>query len=196
MASTKLTRKEQAAETKNLLFQTALQLLEQVPFEQITIRDIVKQAGVSIGTFYNYYATKLDVYYETYLIADEFFENTVKKEVALISDTLGKLRCYFDNYSRYNCEISGPALTRLLYNVDNHQFDRQTHTGMLPLLTGIIKEGLENGTLHSDLSPEEITEFLMIALRGQVYHWCTHDCSYDLPNKIAAQSELLLKIFL
>lgn len=196
MAETKLTRKEQAAETKKMLFSSALQLLREEGFDKITIRDIVRRAGVSIGTFYNYYTTKLDVYYETYIIADEYFDTIVKSELEQIPDTRKKLHCFFDYYARYNCEISDPALTRLLYNSDNKCFDRHSDIGMLPLLTSIIEEGLKNGTLTAVQSASEITRFLMISLRGLVYDWCTHDCLYDLRQAVADYSELLLKIFI
>ena len=196
MAETKLTRKEQAAETKKMLFSSALQLLREEGFDKITIRDIVRRAGVSIGTFYNYYATKLDVYYETYIIADEYFDTIVKSELEQIPDTHQRLHCFFDYYARYNCEISDPALTRLLYNADNKCFDRHSDIGMIPLLTSIVEEGLKDGTLTATQSATEITRFLMISLRGLVYDWCTHDCSYDLRQAVADYSELLLKIFL
>lgn len=196
MAETKLTRKEQAAETKKMLFSSALQLLREEGFDKITIRDIVRRAGVSIGTFYNYYTTKLDVYYETYIIADEYFDTIVKSELEQIPDTRKKLHRFFDYYARYNCEISDPALTRLLYNSDNKCFDRHSDIGMLPLLTSIIEEGLKDGTLTAVQSASEITRFLMISLRGLVYDWCTHDCSYDLRQAVADYSELLLKILL
>lgn len=73
----KLNRKDQAAQTRLLVFNTALKLLEHKDFEDIKIRDIVSEAGVSIGTFYNYFSTKLDVFYETYTLADDYFAEEV-----------------------------------------------------------------------------------------------------------------------
>ena len=66
----KTRRQLQAEQTKDKLFEAAVSLLAEKDFEQITIRDIVAKAHVSIGTFYNYYSTKMEVFYETYRVAD------------------------------------------------------------------------------------------------------------------------------
>lgn len=192
----KLTRKEQAAETKKLLFDTALQLLEEKEFDKITIRDIVNKANVSIGTFYNYYSTKLDVYYETYMIADEYFETTVKQELAKLDDIPEKILKFFDYYASYSCEITDLALTRILYNSANKCFDRHSDVGMMPLLVSILEEGLQKGIIKSDKPATELGQFLMISIRGQVYHWCTNDGSYDLKEAVAEHAGLLMRIFL
>ena len=196
MEENKLTRKEQAMETKKLLFDTALQLLEEKEFDKITIRDIVKRANVSIGTFYNYYSTKLDVYYETYIIADEFFETTVKQELTQIPDILDRLYAFFDYYAKYSCEITDLALTRILYNSANKCFDRHSDVGMMPLLVSILAEGLQAGILKSTKTAHELGQFLMISMRGQVYHWCTNDGSYDLRAAVSEHAHMLMQIFI
>ncbi len=195
MNDVKLTRKEQAEETKKLIFEKALELLAEKDFEKITVRDIVKKANVSVGTFYHYYSTKLDVYYETYIIADEYFETVVKSEINQLTGTREKLELFFDYYAKYNCEITNLSLTQILYNSANKCFDRNSDIGMIPILISILQEGLDIGVLKSDRSAKEIAQFLMISIRGQIYHWCTNDGNYDLKNAIAEHLNLLFKAF-
>lgn len=196
MNDVKLTRKEQAEETKKLIFNKALELLEEKDFEKITVRDIVKKANVSIGTFYHYYSTKLDVYYETYIIADEYFETVVKPNINQLTNTREKLELFFDYYARYNSEITDLTLTQILYNSANKCFDRNSEIGMIPLLISILQEGLDANLIKSDKSAEEIAQFLMISIRGQVYHWCTNDGNYDLREATREHIHLLLQIFI
>lgn len=196
MKDVKLTRKEQAEETKKLIFNKALELLEEKDFEKITVRDIVKKANVSIGTFYHYYSTKLDVYYETYIIADEYFETVVKPNVHQLTSTKEKLELFFDYYARYNCEITDLSLTQILYNSANKCFDRNSNIGMLPILTSILQEGLDANIIKGDKSAKEIAQFLMISIRGQVYHWCTNDGNYDLREATKEHLHMLLQIFI
>ena len=188
-----MTRKEQAAKTREILFNAAMDLLGTKPFEEITVRDIVSKAGVSIGTFYNYYSSKLDVFYETYILADEFFESTVRQELETISDGEEKVFLFFDYYARYSSEITNLSLTRILYNTDNKYFDRNVSWGMHPLLISIIKYGQENKTFRNDIPSENISKFLLISVRGQVYDWCTHDGSYNLRAAVKEQVKLLLE---
>ncbi|MCD8324884.1 MAG: TetR/AcrR family transcriptional regulator [Clostridiales bacterium] len=191
----KLSRKQQAEETRLLVFNTALSLLEERDFEEITIRDIVKAAGVSIGTFYNYFSSKLDVYYETYFLADAYFEEEVAP--LLTQSTLReRLLFLFDRYAAYSSEITSMSLTKILYNSNNKHFMRQTDTGIIPVLTRTLQQGMDSGELVCEESATEIASFLMIAARGQVYDWCIHDGSYILREAMAGMIGKLLRIYL
>ncbi len=192
MSENKKTRKQQAQETKRHIFDTALELLNQREFEQIKVRDIVKAAQVSIGTFYNYYETKLDVFYETYQLADEYFEETVAS--LLIQETAyERILCFFSYYARYSCEVTDLSLTKILYNSNNKRFNRPGDRGMRSVLRAQVQYGLDRGELHTDEPAEQVAEFLMIAARGLVYNWCTQDGGYDLP---AAMKQFISRLLI
>lgn len=191
MVEEKLTRKEQAEKTREILFNAAMELLDNEPFEQITVREIVKRAGVSIGSFYNYYSSKLDVYYETYIFADEYFEDTVKPLLEHIDGPKAKLLKFFEYYAGYSSEITNLSLTRILYNADNKCFDRNRDFGMFPLLKSIVEEGQKDGSFRTDMTSEEISRFLMVSTRGVVYDWCTHDGAYNLKEAVKKHVVLL-----
>lgn len=190
----KLTRKEQAEETKLLVFNTALKLLDENPFEQIKIRDIVKAANVSVGTFYNYFSTKLDVYYETYCLADEYFKNEV--EPALVQEQVkDRVLCFFEHYAAYSAEKTSLSLTKILYNSSNRCFIRQSTDGMHPLLVQLLQKGLDDGQLATSETAEEIADFLMVSVRGLVYDWCIRDGSYNLKKAMYTHVEKLMRIY-
>ena len=95
----KTRRQLQAEQTKDKLFEAAVSLLAEKDFEQITILDIVAKAHVSIGTFYNYYSTKMEVFYETYRVADHYFSEVVAP--ALTQGTVyERILAFFDYYAR------------------------------------------------------------------------------------------------
>lgn len=183
MKTTKITRKQQADATKRKIFESALTLLMQRGYEKVTVRDIVDGANVSVGSFYNYYNSKLDVYFETYSIADNYFETVVAAELEGRSFE-EKFFLYFSHYARYSSEITGLALSKLLYFPDNNRFDRGDDAGMHRVLITVLQEGLDTGKLRSDVQASELAQFLLIAARGLVYNWCTHDGSYDLVKAV------------
>lgn len=178
-AENKSKRQLQAEQTKDNLFIAAVELLTEKDFDDITIRDIVARAQVSIGTFYNYYSTKMEVFYETYRIADHYFTETV---APLLSQgtVLERIMAFFDYYAHYSSDLTDMRMTKLLYNPDNTFFSRDPHQGMVGVLIGILQQGLEEGALAGGESADEIAEYLMIAIRGLVYNWCTCNGSYDL----------------
>lgn len=190
----KTARQMQAENTKRKIFDAATQLLAEQDFESITIRDIVKSAEVSIGTFYHYYESKIDVFYETYQVADEYFENTVAPMVAG-PDTLHDLRVFFEQYAIYNADMTDYRLTRLLYLPDNRYFNRPRDKGMVRVLGDILRRGVDRGDLVCDTTIDDMCDYFMISMRGLVYNWCTTDRAYDLKARMACFLDRLVKAF-
>ena len=193
---TKNKRQLQTAQTKISLFNAAESLLSEKDFSQITIRDIVSRANVSIGTFYNYYTTKMEVFYETYQVADRYFDEVVSHQLPQGSP-LAQILCFFDHYARYSSEMTDMKMTRLLYNPDNPYFNRPAQGGMVGLLMDLIQECLDAGELVSrGDSVEDMASYLMISIRGLVYHWCTLNGSYDLRARTQVFTQRLLGAYL
>ena len=57
----KPTRKEKAAETKRKIFETAVRLIKEIGYNNVTISEICKAAGVAKGSFYVHYNSKEDI---------------------------------------------------------------------------------------------------------------------------------------
>lgn len=188
------TRSQKAEETKRHIFHVALQMLDERNFDDIKVRDIVKAAQVSIGTFYNYYNTKLDVFYETYQLADEYFVQTVAPKLTHPS-VRDRLLLFFDEYAKYSSEITDISLTKVLYNSNNTCFDRSKEYGIRQVLREQIQWGLDKGDLRTVDSADEIANFLLVASRGLVYNWCTHDGEYALRPAMARFVSRLLNAF-
>jgi AcrR family transcriptional regulator len=190
----KRNRRQQAEDTKRHIFNVALKMLDERGFEAIKVRDIAEAAGVSVGTFYNYYTTKLNVFYETYRLSDEYFQTVVAPRLTQPT-ARERILSFFDEYARYSSEITDLSLTKVLYNADNHCFDRDDPNAMRHLLEAQVQLGLDNGELHTQLSADEVSHFLMIAARGLVYNWCTHDGSFPLRPAMEGYITQLLRGF-
>lgn len=188
-------RQLQAEQTKDKLFYAAVELLGERDFDEITIRDIVARAQVSIGTFYHYYSTKMDVFYETYRLADGYFTEVVAPQLGQPTAS-EQILAFFDHYACYSSELTSPKLTRLLYNPDNKFFNRDPADGMVGVLIEVVRRGLQSGQLAGGDTAEEIVSYLMITARGLVYHWCTTDRAYDLHAAMQRFVQRLLKAYL
>lgn len=195
MSVIKKSRKDQAEETKLLIFNAALKLLDEIGFEKITVRDIVRAANVSVGLFYYYYSSKLDVFYETYHLADQYFENTVAPQLTQES-ACQRILCFFDHYASYCCDITSIALTSILFNSSNKCFIRKNSIGILRILPELMAYGQTIEEFSKEASPEEMARFFMVSVRGLVYDWCIHDGSYDLHAAIRLHVEKLLRCYM
>lgn len=188
----KITRRQlQAVETKKRLFDAALSLLLESDFEKITVRDIVNRAQMSVGTFYVYFPSKMDVYYETYAEADAYFLDQVAP-VLCEPLAVDRMLHFFDAYARFVLKTPGLRLSKLLYNPYNKMFVRQ-NSNMSDVLRVVIEYGMSKGEFINSMTVEEAADFCLISARGLVYNWCTRDGDFDLVEAMRTYTKRLLR---
>ena len=174
-------RQKQALRTKNKIFDVTVELISENGFSNVNIEDICKAADVSVGTFYNYYKSKNEVFYELYSRADDFFKDKVDDSLHT-ADTMESILEYFDCYSVYCMKTGVHTMTQMM-NASNKNFNI-TGRYMQGLLIDIFQRGLDNGNIKSEKSAIELCDFYFIIARGVLFDWCLHDGIYDLKHKI------------
>lgn len=195
MAKQKLTKRQvQANKTKSKIYNVAVDLMEKKGFNNVTIEEISKKARVSVGAFYHYYKSKEDIFFEIYKMADEYFENVVAPKLRGSNlNSLEQIVMFFKFYAKYNVE-RGLENASQLYNTKNKLFiDKNRY--MIKLLQEIIAEGQEKNEISTDMTSEDITEYLFIVSRGVVIDWCLHEADYDLEEKMEKFIRRLVVIF-
>jgi AcrR family transcriptional regulator len=184
----------QAEATKQHIFETTIRLMNKNGFNNMTIQDIIEQAGVSVGTFYHYFSSKEDVFFKLYSKADEYFESVVLPQLSGQGLTANEqILLFFDNYAKFN-EANGLEYVSLLYSTKNKFFIEKKRF-MITLLFDIIKSGQDNRELTRDETPETITNYLFVLSRGVIFDWCIHDGSYNLVEAMISHVHLALRIF-
>ena len=195
MARQKLTKRQvQANKTKSKIFKVANELMEKKGFTNITIEDISKKAGVSVGAFYHYYNSKDDILYEIYKMADEYFKNEVAHQLEKDNlSSVDRIVLFFKFYAKYNME-RGLENDSQIYNTKNKLFIAKDRY-MINLLREIIAKGQAENEIFGEMTPESITEYLFIVGRGVVFDWCLHDGDYNLEEKMEKFMRRLVVIF-
>lgn len=174
----KLTNRQiQAINTKNNIYNAAVELLENNGYQNIRIEDICKKAGVSVGSFYTHFNSKNDILVEIFKRADDYFRDEVSKSLGNKS-VFDKIIDYFDYYAKYD-ESLGIDMAKQLYTFDNKMFITEGRY-MQGLLNELIIDAQKNGYLPLDIPAAEITKQLFVVARGVVYDWCLHDGGYNV----------------
>lgn len=184
-------RQAQAIKTKNKIFKTAFDMMQKHGFDNITIEDISKKAGVSVGSFYYYFKSKQDILSEIFHRADVYFKEEVEGKFSSIDPAL-QIAEYFDHYAKYSIS-NNIDFTKQLYHTENKMFIRKDRE-LYQILLSIIKQGQGNGSLTLSMTAEELADFLFVVGRGLVFDWCLHDGSYDLEQAMTRCFHSLLPI--
>jgi TetR/AcrR family transcriptional regulator, fatty acid metabolism regulator protein len=185
-------RKKQAIETKQRIYDAAVSIMQKHGFESATIEKICKKAKVSVGSFYVYYKSKQDVIVEVYASADHYFRDVVEPQIRPLSYR-NKALTFFHHYALYNIR-TGLDFVRRLYGSESQLFvarDRYMHI----LLREILEQSIQAGQYTSDMPQAEAEQFMFVLARGIVSDWCLYEGSYPLEEKMKYYFERILPLF-
>jgi TetR/AcrR family transcriptional regulator, fatty acid metabolism regulator protein len=173
-------RKEQAINTKNNLLQAAKKLVTEKRFDQITIDEIRKEAGVSIGTFYHHFKSKDEIFSILFSkidkeLFDDFHQvnNDIPSEDILIN--------YFNTLAITLTEFGWPIVKENFF-YDNIFYNKNQK--LRSALLEIIIDGQSNGCIKKRMPSEELTDYLLTMARGIVLEWCYWEGTYSLKDKM------------
>ncbi len=172
------------SETQQIIFDTAMRLMSEKGFQGTTVRDICAEAGIPIGTFYNCYKSKVEIFKRIYDAGDAYIRTDGKGEALSATE---KLRAFADRYARLN-EQTGIEVLRGLFYPSNEWFSMERP--MQLYTRRFVEEGQRRGELRADLTADEIVLGLFDILRGVCYNWCVCDGDFDLKKRIAFHMEL------
>lgn len=176
----KLTRKEQALNTKKNIYEAAITLVQEKGFENVSIEDITTRANTAKGTFYLYFKSKQDLIYHTIDMYDEIsFRSYEKvKDLPTFEQQLVQYLCYANEEILLIGEKILNALIGLNLTQERKFVIAEGRT-VLEVLGKIVEKGLETGELSIEHSAEYYMEMIIIFMQGLDYYWCNAENGFD-----------------
>jgi len=179
---------KKSALTRDRIYKASMTLMYENGFQGTTIRAICERAGVSVGTFYNYFRSKGDILHDIYYEADELFRVNVANQLDGKSCD-EQLYIFAARYAKLN-QDTGLDVMRVLFNPENTWFS--IRRPMQEVLYHIIEGGQKAGTITDETSAGDLVDYIFGMLRGVCYSWCVANGDFDLEERMLA----MLKLFL
>ncbi len=174
----------QGNETKKRIIDCARRLFVEKGYNNVTVDEIISEAGSSKGGFYTHFKTKEDLIFSMVPIIDEaygaFFktdrtyENTVEKIYSLISIVF-----YFME-NEVGLDFISVIYSSQIKDLNTERFLTSPEREYYKQLRILADEAKSNGELREDLSTEEIISVLTTCVRGVIYDWCLKKGSFRL----------------
>jgi TetR/AcrR family transcriptional regulator, fatty acid metabolism regulator protein len=160
---------------KDGILEAALHIFARKGFQNTTITEISKEAGVSEATIYEYFGTKEDL---LFAIPEKISNETFEKSLSIlpyIKSVEGRMRAILLGYVELyqdNPHYSALVLLQLMANkrfrqTPAHAAIRRSAGGLLDC----IKEGIADGTFRKDFDPYLIRSMLMGTIEHLFIHW-------------------------
>ena len=184
-------RARQAQATKRAIFEHALELFAQRPYEQIAVKDICEAAGVSVGAFYHHFKGKDTLLDEGYRVFDQQLEREWDERPAGgITDDVH----FLIDFQVRALESMGPFAAAQYFKNQlsvEHAYMLDARRALNTKLIETLRAGVDQGILLGE--PDRMAEDILCASRGIIYDWCLHNCSYDLVLRSRRFIDILLE---
>lgn len=174
-------RQARAVETRKRLVAAAKKLITANGFDNVSIEDIAKEAGVSAGSFYTYFKKKEDVVEE--LNKSDFYhlaEIVNEREDEGLPDRL-KVYCreFLGEIERTGIEICRQWVRNNIAPVNMTIGDKETtkYRHDYEAMRSILQEGVRRAELKQDTPVDDLALFINAELYGLMVAWCMSDAS-------------------
>ena len=178
-------QQQKSKATKEKIFQAAKAILKKKGYEELSIKNICEEAGVSNGSFYHHFKTKDDLL--SYYIEEqpsinpdvlELPENASEAKEAII-------RVYL-NYVEY-CEELGVEFMAGYYDTKNQALNVAIRTERpFPIVTvqNYVERAIEAGKIRLDGEIEGFTTDIRMIVIGNVFEWCLRNGEVDFKGNM------------
>ena len=181
----KMTKREISAQkTKRKVLEASIQLFTTHGYNTVTIDDIVKEAGVSKGSFYTHFSSKDRVLVESFNTIDHAFEEAME---ALPANTTAseQLRVLFRAHFEYCANFQDVDIMKIVYmnqiSIGERQVLLKDKTRPhYKYLENIVNLGISTQEFHFSVTPDTLIEYFFIFGHGLIYNWCLEDGKTDL----------------
>lgn len=167
MTATKPTK----AIRRALIMNAAITCFIHKGMHQTGMRDIAKQANISLGNLYNYFSSKNDLIAEIAVLDGEGLD-IFATALNANADALMAMREFIDDYLDYMCSVENSFLTIdiIAESLRNPAIAKQfeiNRTKLLDALVATIKHGMSENSIRQDISDiEETVKLILDAIEG------------------------------
>lgn len=193
-------RERRKEETRQRLIEAALSLMQEKPFDQISVEEITERVDVAKGTFFNYFPSK-----EHLLLAylQEMVEEVYEFLESLHPETAESQWEVMRQVMRFIAERDGRslAITRSMFAACCHSEPlRQMVSTMIQEATQHamlgFQKGQATGEYRNDVSPEVLAHYAIRLYRICLMEWIMEQNETPLPELVEQTLEFFKPAFL
>lgn len=166
--------------TKENIFNVALKLIQEIGFDNVTIRMICQEADISTGMFYQHFSNKEDLLAYYYDKAQESFDETVEKRLSGLPIREQLIEFYVWLFE-FTSEL-GVDFCRNFFSSKNEIMNTNLfHNRIIDITNRAMEDAISHGfSLPTGRTPYQISKYLCVIAKGIIFDWSAHDGSYNM----------------
>lgn len=179
-------QQQKSRETREKIFQAAKRILQKKGYEELSIKNICEEAGVSNGSFYHHFKTKDDLL--SYYIEDQpkIDPDLLELPENVTGVKTGIIQVYM-NYVKY-CRELGVEFMAEYYDTKNQALNADIRTERpYPIVTvqTYVEKAIQAGIVSLNVKIEEFTTDIRMIVIGNVFEWCIKHGEADFEGNMS-----------
>lgn len=193
-------QKIKGTKTKKRIYEAARTLFGARGYDTVGVDDIVREAGVSKGTFYIYFESKdtliaslvkeyvetVDLCYQKHLdslpsgmASRDALLSLIEKIVETMTDDIGldSMRLV------YRLQLAGDVSVEIVKG-----YNRELYR----IFGNLLSRGIDCGEFCAAMPLEEMTNHFVTAIRGMCFEWCIRHPDFDFKQQALTHFSLLM----
>lgn len=179
---------------KDRIFHAAMELFEQQGYENTSVEQITRRAGVSKGTFFTHFPSKDAVFSAIGRIFAEYFQEIVENGLREKHSMQRILRDSIHMAAAW-CEENKPMIGQVVASGMHPPSAGSRSTGnrvaMVGLLGRVLRAGQEQGEVRRDISVEDVSVMLTGLYFTVMLDWIHDGGVWSMEDKLVRYFELL-----
>ena len=172
-------------ETKEKIFQAAIRILQRSGYENLSIKNICEEAGVSNGSFYHHFKTKDDLL-SYYIEAQPAVSPDALDLPKDTEDAKAAIVQVYLNYAEY-CKELGVEFVAGYYNPKNQALNPDIRTERpYPIVTvqQYLERAVEANAISLKLTIEEVVNDIRMLVIGNAFEWAMRNGEVDISTNM------------
>lgn len=196
MSKKETSRSLKAQETKQKIYNQAVELFKEAGFEETSVDAIVERAGVSKGTFYVHYESKvaliLDYVQSLDLDYEQFFASIPKDRKASEKLLLVTERIADKMLNQLGIELLKIIYVTQVTKTASMDSILNYNRKLYQIYQTILAQGIKQGEFIKNLDVDTLANHFVSSIRGMIYEWCIRYPQFDLKKVLLEHHQLLL----
>jgi AcrR family transcriptional regulator len=163
---------------------SAEKVFAQKGYQEATISDVAREAGLSDTTIYDYFSTKEELLFSIPVATTRKFKELIEFNLKSVRDAGSRIRAFI--YFTLSFYISHPhyASMYLLNLKHNRKFsETEAHTiirEIYDILVDVIRKGIESGEIKKEIDPSLLRSSILGTIEHIVIRWILIEREDDL----------------
>lgn len=186
-------REKKKIETRNKIFEASGRLFKEKGIENTTVDEIVKEAGIGKGTFFNYFPSKTSLLLYFAQQKEELTFSQIKNEALKTISTREKIKnvlVFVAKTNEKDKELTKMFVFEYMRHYGSSQDERKSH-GLSNILYSLIEDGIKKEDLKSTIDSKKAAQIISAIYFHSLVEWLWSQFDYSFSDDISGKIDIV-----